>query len=68
MSYRKSLKAHASRSFANMAVIVWQIVDEFGRLNHLGQRTADAAHPRRKRAAGVIEAVAQRGEGVKRCC
>lgn len=68
MSYQARLKAHAGRSFANMTVIVRQVVSELARLNHLGQETADAAQRRRKRAAAVIRAVAQRGEGVKRCC
>jgi hypothetical protein len=68
MSYQERLKARAGRSFANMAVIVRQIISELARLNNLGQVTASVAQRRRKRAAGVIEAVAQRGEGVKRCC
>jgi hypothetical protein len=68
MSYREKLKARAGRSITNMAVIVRQIFSELARLNNLGQVTAGAAQPRGQRAAGVIKAVAQQGEGVKRCC
>lgn len=68
MSYRARLKARAGRSIANVAVIVRQIISELARLNNLGQVTAGAAQRRKKRAAGVIEALSRGSEDVKRCC
>jgi hypothetical protein len=68
MNNHKRLKAQVCHSCANMAVIIRQVIDELGRLNHLGQVTANEAQRRRQRAAGVMEAVARRSGGMKRCC